>query len=336
MRKGFTFLELVFVIVVIGILARFGSNILMTTYTSYLQSTTTNRIQANTELTLKQISNRLQYRIRGSVISRAALNGAFTPVTGAALGDTVLEWISYDIDGWNGTWNGVWNAPNWSGFIDVNNANAMASNQFPLPALPLRPFLESPGTNTGLVNATINAVSATGATGIGNAAIFFTGANVNVMNDYGYNGAENYQVYAAAHPITNAGTNFATQLADATTLPAGALPPDIDPNLNAGVDPSSFRNTDIYENYKLAWTAYAISFEDGDGDGTIDDLVLYYDYQPWNGGVAGANRILLLQNANSFAYRAIGDTLRIQICTDEQGIITGAAPAALCQEITVF
>ncbi|PHR55359.1 MAG: protein containing prepilin-type N- cleavage/methylation domain protein [Arcobacter sp.] len=315
MRNAFTFIELVFVIVVIGILAKFGTNILLTTYKTATASFVNNKILADTELTLSQLSNRLQYRIRSSVVARNGAAGGFSGLASAGGGETVLEWIGYDIDGWLGT--AASTDPTWSGFIDVNNAGALGV---------ARNYLESPGTNTGNVNTTIQALSPGAAgTGISNSAIFFTGENSNTLTDYGWDeNAELFQSTTAAHRINSLGGGLVTQLADAT------LPLPL----------STFAGTDIYENYKLAWTAYAVSLEDGDGDGVNDDLVLYYDYQPWEGEAyddANSSSVLLLQNVDTFTFQAIGETIKIQICvSDNDALGAGDGGYAVCQETAIF
>jgi len=328
MKKAFTLLELVFVIVIIGILANFGTNILMTTYTSYTASSVNNKILADTELALKQISNRLQYRIKDSVIARTAPNAApFRAVASAAVGDTVLEWIGYDIDGWLGAPN----LPTWSGFIDIDDPGAINSQ------LGVTPYLESPGTNTAAITATIAALANGSANTVADAAIFFTGANSNVQAGFGWNGAaEVNQTTARAHSIAGAGGLLVTRLQDGTP------------------GPSSFTGTDIYENYKLAWTAYSISLEDFNNLGevypighplagnVIQDLVLYYDYQPWNGVVApvaipNPRRQLLLKNVDTFKFQAVGETIKIEICVNEQDILgTQDGGYAVCEEIAIF
>jgi len=320
MRKAFTFLELIFVIVIMGILANFGTNILVTTYSAYNTSTVNNRLLGDTQLALKQISNRLQYRIKASVISRPALNAvAFNTVQSAGANDSVLEWVGYDIDGWLGAPGTT--LPTWSGFIDVDAIDT---------SIPLGPivYIESPGSDTGSIAATIAALQ-NGSGGL--PAIFFTGANSNALTDYGYNGvALAVQSTSAAHPVTTVPPAPVTQLFS----PIGA-----------------FTGTDIYENYKLAWSAYAISLEDFDGDGRVYppnhpeagqvvlDLVLYYDYQPWNGGqaTAGLRRQLLLQNVDTFKYVAVGDTLQIQLCSNDLDAMgAGDGGYSVCEEIAIF
>ncbi len=304
MRKGFTFIELVFVIVVMGILAKFGSNLLATSYQSAASSSINNRLQVDTELTLNQLSNRLQYRIKDSIITRTGVGGAAVALSSSLGTPTVLEWVGYDIDGWLGINNGTFNAPSWSGFIDVNDAGAIAALN----------YLESPATDTGVANTIIQALSVAG-TDINDSAIFFTGANSDVTTDYGWNNAQNFQSTTAAHRIGSGAP--VTRLFDMTI--------------------STFLNTNIYENYKLAWTAYAVRLMDFDTDGNIDDLVLYYDYQPWTGETFSANGtpVLLLSNVDTFKFQGIGDTVKLQICVNEENTLGGGV-YAVCKETAIF
>ena len=94
--KAFTMLELVFVIVIMGILAKFGAELFRNIYETYISSSIQNRMQADTELALQQISNRLQYRIKDSVIARTDA-ATFQGLPSATGNEVILEWIGYDI-----------------------------------------------------------------------------------------------------------------------------------------------------------------------------------------------------------------------------------------------
>lgn len=297
MRRGFSFLELIFVIVVIGILAKFGTNLLMTTYSAYTQNTINNRLQVDAELALKQVANRLQYRIKDSLIGRFPAGG-FSGLSSVGGGETILEWVGYDIDGWLGLDNDAgFNSPTWSGFIDVNTPAAVAATT----------YVESPGSDTNDADTLVHALRANGsATTFNNSAIFFTGANSDVQTDYGWAAALLNQT-GAAHPVQTGAT--VTQLVDSIG--------------------TSFAGVDIYENYKLAWTAYAIAIEG-------NDLALYYDYQPWEGdGFADGTRVLLLQNVDTFKFQAVGDMIKVQICVNEQNTLGGGL-YAICKETAIF
>ncbi len=181
-RRAFTMIELIFVIVVIGIIAKFGVEFLIQAYNGYIFSAVQNKLQTQTETALEQITNRLQYRIKSSIIARDN-DGVATDYRALASSngnETILEWVGYDIDGLRGT-----TAPTWSGFIDLASSSAGV--------------LQSLGTNTTDANTTITNLSS-GIAGIANSAIFFIGGNSDV-NGFGWNGTAIADNSHAMHPI---------------------------------------------------------------------------------------------------------------------------------------
>lgn len=106
-------LELVFVIVIMGILAKFGVDLIKQTYESYARTVVFASLESKTENAIMEISNRLRERIPDSVI--------FT--TGNS-----IQWIGKDID--------TWNDGGWSGIADLRNA-AMTSTNIVTPATAL-------------------------------------------------------------------------------------------------------------------------------------------------------------------------------------------------------
>ena len=319
LRNAFTMLELTFVIVVMGIVGTIGVEIFRNAYEAYMASAVNQRLQSETELTLKQIANRLQYRFKDSVIGRKSTGFDGLSSTTLDQNYTAIEWVGYDIDGWQGEWDGTagFNLPTWSGFIDLDSPDGNATQ------------LHTPGTDTTFIGNVIDDLKANGSnTDVTKTAIFFTGANTNVQTGYGWDGtALTDQNGSAAHWVKD-------------TV-------DVDKFVSGNGD--DFAGIDIYEQYKLAWTAYALALEDGDGDGKNDELYLYYDYQPWegeaynattiNGGVNVADRKrLLMDNVTTFKFQAIGDILRVQLCVDNNatGIITANQYYSLCKEKVIF
>ena len=293
MRKGFTFIEMIFVIVIMGILAKFGSEIFRNVYLNYVQSTSNNILQTDTELAIQQIANRLQYRIKDSVIGRRS-NGNFTALS--AINDsnyTAVEWIGYDMDGWLG--DATSTNPTWSGFIDVSSTDANIS------------VLVSPSSDLRAGERVDDVISALGGSTIADAAIFFTGANSNAQTDYGWDGtAQVNHETTAAHLVA--------------ASPIDRIVPGID----------DFANTDIYEQYKLSWTAYALELNNG-------TLRLYYDYQPWLGeryNDGNGTSAILIQDVTTTKVRAIGDMINIQICVSDNNI-TGSE-YSICKEKAIF
>ncbi len=174
LRHAFTMIELIFVIVIMGIIGKFGVEILANTYQNFLHTSLQNRLEAQSEAALTQIASRLQYRIKDTIAT----------TTGT---ETTLRWVGYDIEGWRGIYNGTRNIPTWSGFIDL----------VPNPAQ-----LKSPETNTTLIENTINDLSY-GTKDINGSALFFIGQEGDI-NGSGWGGAITDQ-FSFAHPINPLG-----------------------------------------------------------------------------------------------------------------------------------
>ena len=295
MKKGFTLIEMIFVIVIMGILAKFGSEIFRNIYLNYTQSTANNELQIDTELVIQQVANRLQYRIKDSPIGRRS-DSTFTPLSSITDANyTTFEWIGYDIDGWLGDDTNT--TPTWSGFIDASDTVNANINT-----------LVSPSSDFVANGRVDNVIQSLGGSSVDDAAIFFTGANSDARIDYGWNGtAQIDQNDTAAHRIAAAGA-------------VDRIIPGID----------DFSGTDIYEQYKLSWTAYALELNNG-------TLRLYYDYQPWLGeryNDGNGTSAILIENVTTTKIRAIGDMINIQICISENNI-TGSE-YSICKEKAIF
>lgn len=294
MRKSaFTLLELIFVIVIIGILSKFGIELLFQAYKNFIFSSVNNALQSNSAAAVETIASRLQYRIKDSVIAREA-DGTVNALSGYTDGTaTILEWVGSDIDGFRGD-----SLPMWSGIIDLNSSTATT--------------LVSPGTNTGALNTLIEVLS-NGGSDINDSALYFIGSDSDIKTGYGWDGnltAINTQ-NGAMHPIHSV-----------SGQPTQFVPID-----GAGAN-STFAGTDVYEYYQLAWSAYAVVHTPADGN-----LTLYYDYRPWQGdGYADGKAVVLMENVDTFRFRAVGSIVKIQVCvkTDLMG------DYSLCKEKTIF
>ncbi len=278
-KRAFTMIELVFVIVVMGILGKFGSEFLFRAYENFFFSTLQNRLQQQSEAAVTQIASRLQYRIKSSVVQSAA--------------GTQIDWVGMDIEGWRGTWNGTKNVPTWSGFINLDQSVNPDVN-----------LLKTPQTDLTKTANIIEALSY-GDKHLSNSAIIFTGASNPTATIW--DGNSSSQLGELAHRIQTSGNNFAPKAGTGT-----------------------FSGVDIYEFYKLAWTAYTIRLEG-------NDLKLYYDYQPWRGedytnGIS-VKSSLLMENVQSFQYQTIGDLIKIQVCVNDNNLSGGFS---VCKEKTVF
>lgn len=297
-RFAFTMLELIFVIVIMGILAKFGVEFLAQAYNNFIFSNVNNTLQSQSASAIESIATRLQFRIKDSIIAKQP-GVAFQALAGSTLGDsaTVLEWVASDIDGFRGN-----SLPMWSGIIDIDASSAT--------------LLNSPETNTTALNALIGILSHGSGTGINNAAIYFIGSDSNI-NNYGWNGVITTQ-NSVMHPIHR-------------STVAGEENLFIPIRGDTGAD-NNFTGVDVYEYYQLAWTAYAVSNEDFDADGK-PDLVLYYDYQPWEGeSYTDGNSTLLMNNVDTFRFKAVGSVVKIQVCVNTDLV----EAYSLCKEKTIY
>ena len=170
MKKAFTLIELIVVLVITGILSVLSTDIILNIYKGYLQSRAINTLEAQTEIVLEQISKRLMFRIKGSTIGRIP-DGAFVSTADTALNQdyTILEWINYSYESFQDG--------GWSGFIDLNSPNTEKATG----------RLESPGSDLSAANDTISDLTNKKATLDNNeVGIFFRGLGANVNTSFGY------------------------------------------------------------------------------------------------------------------------------------------------------
>jgi len=298
-RHAFTMIELIFVITIMGILGKFGTEFLATAYKSFIFSKINNNLQEKSASAIEFISKRLESRIKTSVIAR---NVTVTPntinyVNGSGLSDsdaTVLEWIATDIEGFRGN-----STPLWSGIIDLDTTVSNASK------------LISPTSNFTAVSTQMALLSPTGKTLTG-AAIYFIRSFSIGTNPWGYGGAIGDQT-ELLHPIKK-GTN--------------------QNELISNIAGFNFAGVRVYEYYKLVSTAYAVELGDYDNTNKIGNLYLYYDYRPWLGQkFTDGKKVLLAENINTFRFRGTGSLIKIQVCAKSD---LKNEEYALCKEKTVY
>ena len=290
LRNAFSMIELIFVIVIMGIIAKFGTEFLAESYKSFIFSKVNNTLQANSATSVEFIASRLQHRIKDSIISRKDAT-TFETLAQTKDGYNILEWVANDIDGFRGLSN-----PYWSAIIDVNHPNASATR------------LISPQTDTSKSDKLISILS-DGDSSLNQSALYFIGSN-NDINAYGWDGNALTDQTGVLHPIKSS-----TELNEFIPREGGTQ------NTN------SFSGTDIYEYYKLVWTANALIVDND------KNLFYYYDYQPWNGErYTDGKKSLVMRNVSTFRAMAIGSIIKIQICVKSDLV----EEYSLCKEKTIF
>ena len=122
LAPAFTLLELIFVIVILGIVASLGSEMIAKVYSQYIVQRAQYRATLKTELAATQIANRLRYAIPGTIIRIDSSDGLMETMDEAMTrsGDAydIHQWVGYDGDSFEAT-----DKPGWSGFCDVNSSS---------------------------------------------------------------------------------------------------------------------------------------------------------------------------------------------------------------------
>jgi len=299
MRRAFTMLELVMVIVIMGIIASIGADIIASMYSNYLRSRTINRLEAQTEITLEQIAKRLQYRIKESVIARKTGSNPLA-VSDTSVDSTynILEWIGASNESFLGT-----PRPGWSGFIDLdsNETNRTTST------------LKTSESNLTDAANTISALTegVIDLTGGKEAALIFKGIAYN-MTDFGWGNPNNIDGSATLKVGVGASIDILT-IND--TIP-----------------------TEITEQYALAHTAYAIVpvFE-AVPDPTDFNLTLHYNYQPWHDEeYTDGNTSVLAEHVSLFRFKQDDSLLRLKLCLHDNNETGVSEMIVICKEKVVY
>lgn len=171
-RNAFSMLELIFVIIVMGILAKFGVELFKQTYEGYARSLYINELQTKSANAIQTIANRLTYRIKDSINS-------------GGMGPQSVTWKGLDIDGWLGN--------EWSGIIDLDASTSTA--------------LSSPDTSS-TSSTEIFFVGSNIGTGSNEYFTITTGSNTLSASFTGEDVYEYYQMTDGTHTIAQNGATL--------------------------------------------------------------------------------------------------------------------------------
>ena len=306
---AFTLIELILVIVVFGILASISADIFAKIYDNYMIARLMNNLQTKTEITLEQIAKRLENRIKDSTIARKEANAtANISPNYVFLGDAdetykILEWIGSAEEARKGMWDTgkQINVPGWSGFVDLNVSD---SNNIATPGSDLNKASDI------IYALSYNQISLDNTLTPGKYAALVMVGRVGDYNVSSY-GWHVYTDNAYAPTVTKT----AAQTLQFTTS-----------------------NTDeIYEHYKLAWTAYAIvpQCPAGASDTMDCNLSLYYNFRPWQGEnfYQHGTSALLAEHVTTFKFFQMGDAIRLKLCIGERFYDDNIS---FCKERVVF
>ncbi len=311
--KAFTLIELIMVIVVMGVIAVIGADIITATYDSYFRARTVSNLEQKTETTLEFIAKRLQDRVRGST---GFVRGTdIFPINQVTEDDQNLIWIGASAE----------SSANWSGAIDMNASVAARS-------------IITPGSDLSQVGDMVEQL---------------TEGNVDIDSNAGNSVAIILKTPPALSSTineywNNTNNNYTTKIRRGTPIDGK----DINMELKDGdgfVDRTLNGAQDLYEQYYLSHTAYAIvpvfTRPAGDPDRERDfNLTLRYNFRPWDDNTifdaiaetpVNATTKVLASHVSTFRYRADGSAIRIKLCIADLGRSTESRFSA-CKETVVF
>ena len=290
MKRAFTLLELIIVIVILGIIAMMSFNAIMNIYSNYFQTRTVNELETQTEIALEQISKRLEHRIKPSVIARKP-SGGFLSLNDSRVnlnsGYEILEFIPYAYEIFNDVPSGSSKAGRYSGYVDLANSSPATG-------------LISPGSNftTEVIETIKDLTCKDDASGCvdfenkdGGVVAIFSDVYYDVQNSFGYKDNLNLDIAKVGVKSTDGNT----------------------------LEISGFANKQISEQYHLAYTANAIVPEQStdlkDTANGVFDLNLYYDYRPWMGqGYKNGEKATLAKNVTRFVFIEKNGVIVLKLC----------------------
>jgi prepilin-type N-terminal cleavage/methylation domain-containing protein len=306
-KNAFTLLEVIFAIVILGIVASIGASIIAQVYESYIMQRSIHNASFKSELAIQSITNRLSYRIDKSMMARkpSATNlviGTDVYPMQALPADqidtfTALEWIGYENDGFS-AYKKSKRKSGWSGFVDLNQSDFTK--------------IVSIGSNMKFEKHILNNLYQSK----NSAAVMFLGTPTfreepdGTLHDYSTTCM--HQQNGCMFPVTLAKNKLTF---DPTT--------------------TSRHNGEMKytEFYKLAASAYAVVPEEGkilDGV-NVWNLYLYSNYQPWEGeNYTNGTKTLLARNVSVFRFSKETNSVRIKLCSTEA--IGDGAHISICKE----
>jgi len=335
MKRGFTLIELVFVIVVLGIISMFGADLYTKIYKSYVHVRAVNQLEARTQNAMMLITNRLEDRIKSSTIGRDLAVNDFVPISD--LTDPkydILEWIGQSVE----TRNINQRNPGWSGFMSMSQlrdstwkADADKGDAGYIADTRAAFNMVSLGSNFPQVARIVGNLRATTynrpSTNTQVAVIFRVVTNdaspTSVNIGFGYDRAvradgRNRVLIAVGTP-SDAGSGSM----EGETITINQYP----------FNPNNANSQEFSEQYYIAHSAYAIVPANvvtytKDNAGNLSknfDLVLRYNYRPWS-TVAGdahsyntASSSLLAEDVSLFRFKDDNGAVALKLCMRDDG-----------------
>ena len=335
MKRGFTLIELVFVIVVLGIISMFGTDLYTKIYKSYVHVRAVNQLEARTQNAMMLITNRLEDRIKSSTIGRELSSNQFVPIS--ALDDPkydILEWIGQSVE----TRNINKRNPGWSGFMsmsqlrdikwkadaDKGDAGYIADTRVAFNMVSLgSDFPEVAKIVRNLRAKTYNVPSVNYEVAVIFGIVTNDASPTSVNIGYGYdrkvdvNGSNRVLIAVGRPSIAGSGK------IQGETIRINQYP----------LNPNNDNSQEFSEQYYIAHSAYAIVPDQvvtytKDNAGNLSknfNLLFKYNYRPWSTAKDDANSYdkassaLLAEDVSLFRFKDDNGAVALKLCMRDDG-----------------
>ena len=296
-KKSFTLIEVIFVIVILSIIITGGLLIAAKIYKRNLIASKFLELSFNTEQAIDKLANMLYYRVPLTAIGYNQQTGKFKYIGDITNDDnfTIFEWIGYCED--------IYKDTNFSGFADLYASK--------------KPILKALDFNATFINnvidnkfhTTTNFKNLVGIIFAGSFDMGEEGAIYDYDNSFGWHGGKAKYVYIISdYNQSGNDTNLSLKNSDG----------------------SDITNARIFEKFYLVDSAYAIALKKdleaskwnckdyNFSDLNNSDLLLFYDYRPWKGetfcGDGGSGKVeILSKNVAGFYIKSINSHLELFI-----------------------
>jgi prepilin-type N-terminal cleavage/methylation domain-containing protein len=342
MKRAFTLIEIIVVIIILGIVGTITTKILIKVYKQYYYARALNRLSYETDKVINLLAVKLQNRVKNSVIGvecnvsantcinrNPSDNPDFKAVSDITSDEAykypVLEWIGKDIYAKRGVWSDSAKRvlPGYSGFTDLIDTAVIGEDDYnittPYSNFKVVEMIESNWTKEwGILGDVFDN---------NYSVLLFSGSDdrgafLEINNSYGYYETPATQIFS----IDKKGSNFGDNNSK-TILHIKAI--------------TKSGTTTPYEGYYILNSAYAIvpSYNKKDKD---FNLTLFFNYHPWkkekyfNVNNKDANHTIIATHVTQFKFREDGGVLRIYMCIQDPKIKAGKESVSICKEKVVF
>ena len=339
MKKSFTLIELIVVMIIMGILATIAVEILLKVSKNYVITKSQNRLAFEEDLIINKIAAKMENRIPNSVIATECnvtnndcIKGNVKDFISIeelteenAYKYPVVEWLEKDIYSKRGEWNGSVKRvlPGWGGFVDLKKTKKNANDDYniTIPYSKMSVIEEIDG----------NWSEEWGIEGYNN--VFENNLSVLIFSGSDGRGAFNDINHSYGWYETLDSNNKAQKV-------FGIVKIIEDDRSNTEIRVKTIDDTNdttVYEGFFIVKGAQAI-VPSYNSDTDDYNLTFFQNYYPWKKeDYTDANSSLLATHVVQFKFRQQNGMMRIYLCIQDPEVDVGDnEKLTVCKEKVVF